>query len=638
MDIVYSYFYQYIKAKNSFCSSINITHKVKNPIFSIFSRLTDNLSEGIIYQNHKGEIVYANPSAAAIFQLTPEKLLNKPFPVRSIQAVKADLSPFPDSEYPAMLALQTGTTQKDVIMGVFTGKNDLTWLKINAHPLFNEEGKTESVVTSFVDITPEIETSKRLSIIGQNQHAILSSINDGFYLIDNQYQIVLINNAAIDIHQFVFGKIFKEHDCILDIFTENRKAVVKHFFDKAFTGEKSQYEVLYNQQTDPVWLSVSYTPVINNSGDINHVCIGIRNITARKKAEEELMESERKFRAIFNSTFQFMGLMTVDGILIEANQTATDFFRIPKDEVMGMNFVDSRWFSESTREKSKKALAKAAQGETVNYELELELLDGRNVVIDFSIRPIFDANGKVILLIPEGRDITEKLKMQHEIELARESKQKDILQAGIEGQEKQRREVARELHDNINQVLATVKVYLQLAEENENMREALIQKSHENISHAIEEVRKLSRSLAPPSLEDTTLTEALAQMVNDMVLSMRFTIKFDHENFDETLLTASQKIAIYRIVQEQFTNILKYSRSQNVWLSVSSDNKNVTIDIKDDGVGFDTKERLKGTGIKNIINRVEAQNGLFELHSSPGSGCSITAVFPLQNNFTDEIY
>lgn len=611
---------------------------MKNPILSIFPQITDNLSEGIIYQNRKGEIVYANPSAVAIFQLTPEQLLKKQFPFQYPKAVKADLSPFPDNEHPALLALQTGIPQKDVIMGVFVGENDLTWLKVNSHPLCNDEGKTESVVTSLVDITPEIEKSKRLTITGQNQHAILSSINDGLYLIDNQYKIVLINNAAIDIHQTVFGKVFKEGDCILDLFTENRKPVVKHFFDKAFTGEKSKYEVLYNQQTDPVWLSVSYTPVINNSGDINHVCVGIRNITARKKAEEELMESERKFRAIFNSTFQFMGLMTVDGILIEANQTATDFFRIPKDEVMGMNFVDSRWFSESTREKSKTALAKAANGEAVNYELELELLDGRSVVIDFSIRPIFDASGKVILLIPEGRDITEKLKMQHEIELARESKQKDILQAGIEGQEKQRREVARELHDNINQVLATVKVYLQLAEENENMREALIQKSHENISHAIEEVRKLSRSLAPPSLDDTTLTEALAQMVNDMVLSMRFTIKFDYGNFDETLLTASQKIAIYRIVQEQFTNILKYSGAQNVWLSVSSNNKNVIIAIKDDGVGFDTKERLKGTGIKNIINRVEAQNGLFELHSSPGTGCAIKAVFPLQNSFTDEIY
>jgi two-component system sensor histidine kinase UhpB len=324
-----------------------------------------------------------------------------------------------------------------------------------------------------------------------------------------------------------------------------------------------------------------------------------------------------------------MGLMNTEGILIEANQTALNFFRLTKEEVIGTNFVDSRWFSEATRQKAKIALAKAVQGETVNFELELVLLDGRVVVIDFSIRPIIDKNGKVILLIPEGKDITEKLKMEKEIELARLTKQKDILMAGIEGQEKQRKEIARELHDNINQVLATVKIYLQLAGENSDMRERLIKKSYENVSHAIEEVRKLSRTLAPPTLDDCTLIEALQQLVNDMVLSLLFDIHLNHREFDEKLIDNTQKMAVYRIAQEQFTNILKYARASKIELSIKTTSDDLLLCIADNGIGFSAQDKFRGTGLKNIMNRVEALNGIFNIETAPDKGCKLCIQLPL---------
>lgn len=736
------------------------------PLASIFPLVIENLLEGIIYQNLSGEIVYANPAASKILGLTHEQLLGKTSFDNEWKAIKEDYSDFPGKEHPAMLVLRTGQIQSDIIMGVTTGTGKVSWLKINSHPVFDDNGKVKAAITSFADITREILSVENFKKLQQNHDAILSSIKEGFYLIDKNFRILLINKSAQQIHQKIFNKTFGTGDMILDIFPPGRLPLIKENFAKSFKGENVEYEVLYKVDNNDLWLHISYNPVYNPAGEVIYICVGIIDITKRKQAEaaligyesrfretllhmgdnawehnfvtgvttfstgineltayvgeeninrqkvwlesifeedrwllanltadyvsgnisshaleyrlkykdgsikwildrgiviekdkagkpvraigtrtdiserkkieEDIKENERKFRAIFNSTYQYMGLMTVEGILLEANQTAIDFFRIPKEEIMGMNFVDSRWFSESTREKSKLALAKAARGIPVNYELELDLLDGRKVIIDFSIRPIFDALGNIILLIPEGRDITDKLKMERELEQQRENREKEILNAGIEGQEKQRREVARELHDNINQILATIKVYLQLAAENESLRKELIDKSYNNVSYAIEEVRKLSKALAPPTLDESSLTEELEQMVNDMVLSMLYEIDFRHDDFDEDMLDNAQKMTIYRIVQEQLTNILKYSKAKKIIITLSTASGEAVLNITDDGIGFDTGLRTSGTGIKNMMNRVETHSGRFNITSSPGKGCILQIKLPLTKSLHNE--
>lgn len=732
---------------------------MQNPVSSIFPVLIESLSEGIVYQNLNGEILYANPAASTILGIKQEHLIGKTSFHNDWQAVREDLSVFPGEEHPAIVAIRTGKVQQNVIMGVQAGENIRSWLKINSHPIFDENGKVEGAITSFADITGEIQNAKYLKQLQQNQDAILSNIREGFYLLDPGYRVIIINNAATRIYHSLFNKTIVAGELITNYFPSDRHDLIKSNFERCLKGETIDYEVMYKAGADDVWLHVIYNPIFNNSGEVVLVCVGVNDITKRKlaeneivnseirfrrtllnlgdnawehnfitgittfstgidelvaykgesainrqkvwlesiheedrwvlsnltadyvsgaisshaleyrlkykdgqikwildrgvviernnngnpvravgtrtdiserkKIEEDIKENERKFRAIFNSTFQFMGLMSVEGVLLEANQTSIDFFKIPKEEIIGMNFVDSRWFSDAMREKSRQAIAQASKGFPVNYELELDLLDGKQVIIDFSIRPIFDTLGNVILLIPEGRDITDRLKMESEIEKQRENRKKEIISAGIEGQEKQRREIARELHDNINQILATIKVYLQLATENEGMQKDLITMSYNNVSYAIEEVRKLSKALAPPTLDDSSLTETLEQLFNDMVLSMLYEIDFDSEGFEEELLDNTEKMTIYRVAQEQFTNILKYSAAKKIVFKLATVENEVVLDIEDDGVGFDPNNRTSGIGIKNMINRVESHNGQFNLTSSPGKGCKLLVKLPL---------
>lgn len=120
-------------------------------------------------------------------------------------------------------------------------------------------------------------------------------------------------------------------------------------------------------------------------------------------------ESELKFKAIFNNTFQSVGLLTLDGTLLEANQTALNFVGITRDQVINKPFWETHWFSncEITQNRLKQSIAQAAQGEFIRYEVDVLNADQKLITIDFSIRPLKDESGQVILLIPEGRDISE---------------------------------------------------------------------------------------------------------------------------------------------------------------------------------------------------------------------------------------
>jgi PAS domain S-box-containing protein len=144
-----------------------------------------------------------------------------------------------------------------------------------------------------------------------------------------------------------------------------------------------------------------------------------KDITERKKAEEALRESERRFRAIFHSMFQFMGLMQPDGTLLEANQTALDFAGICAEEVVGVPFWETPWWrlDREAQKQLKQAVVRAAAGEFVRYEVEVAGAGEMVITIDFSIKPVFDETGQVVLLIPEGRDITERKVLEGEIAL-----------------------------------------------------------------------------------------------------------------------------------------------------------------------------------------------------------------------------
>lgn len=141
---------------------------------------------------------------------------------------------------------------------------------------------------------------------------------------------------------------------------------------------------------------------------MDFVATQLAQVITREETQVALRESERRFRAIFNQTFQFIGLCQPDGTLLEANQAMLVFGGVNRQDVLGKPLWKTPWWSLSkgTQERLRKAIAEAAEGNFVRYEEEIAGADGATAIIDFSLKPVFDAQERVVLLIPEGRDIT----------------------------------------------------------------------------------------------------------------------------------------------------------------------------------------------------------------------------------------
>jgi len=163
-------------------------------------------------------------------------------------------------------------------------------------------------------------------------------------------------------------------------------------------------------------MECSATAVPDEQGNFTTFLIIQRDISERQRAARELKASERRFRAIFNSTYQFIGLLSPEGNILEANQTALDFIGATNADLVGKKFWEAPWWTHSPllQNRLREGIVEAAQGKPVRFEAEHVGKDGQTAVIDFSLKPILNEQGETVLLIPEGRDITERKRAEED--------------------------------------------------------------------------------------------------------------------------------------------------------------------------------------------------------------------------------
>ncbi|MEQ8385216.1 MAG: PAS domain S-box protein [Coleofasciculus sp. A1-SPW-01] len=144
------------------------------------------------------------------------------------------------------------------------------------------------------------------------------------------------------------------------------------------------------------------------------------NALSRQQAESQLRESERRFRAVFNQTFQLSSLLTLEGNVVADNQTATDFCQLDSSQVIGYPFWQLKcWtISAETQQQLQTAIAEAATGKTIRYEADILAPDQSVITIDFSLKPLRKENGEIELLIAEGRDISDRKQAEAKLQTA----------------------------------------------------------------------------------------------------------------------------------------------------------------------------------------------------------------------------
>ena len=226
------------------------------------------------------------------------------------------------------------------------------------------------------------------------------------------------------------------------------------------------------------------------------------------------------------------------------------------------------------------------------------------------------------------RDITvqknlEKMLVEEEVR-----KKREIIKAIMEAQEKERREISSELHDNVNQILTTCKLFLEIARNNP-ADARFIDGCYQNIQIVIEEIRNISHNLTPYTLKDLGLAAALHDIVQKINQSDKLTIQLlSLQNLEEDGISQDIKLAIFRIIQEKISNVLKHAHATKLKIGLSVYEGRIQVSLVDNGRGFDEKAVKKGMGLNNIQNRVEYYKGSFHLKTAPGEGCELRIELP----------
>jgi PAS domain S-box-containing protein len=180
--------------------------------------------------------------------------------------------------------------------------------------------------------------------------------------------------------------------------------------------------------------------VISAQSDITDI-VAAREQQASRAAElercvaertAELASAEARFRAIFDSQFQFIGLLAPDGTTLEVNRTALEAAGLTREDVLGRPFWETGWWPDAERDRLRHDVAQAARGVVVRREVRNVSVDGQEVWVDFSLKPVRDAvTGKVVWMIPEGRDITEQRTLSAQLVQAQKVQALGQLAGGI---------------------------------------------------------------------------------------------------------------------------------------------------------------------------------------------------------------
>ncbi|HVG12508.1 MAG TPA: PAS domain S-box protein [Flavisolibacter sp.] len=302
-----------------------------------------------------------------------------------------------------------------------------------------------------------------------------------------------------------------------------------------------------------------------------------------------------------------------------------------KEEIEGRNWFDS-FLPPEAKEDSKLEFSKLLAGEVQpgeQYENTVLTREGDIRLIQWHNASLRDDDGRIVGTLSSGQDVSDTKLLQTRLAQQEAEKRKQLISAVLEAQEKERQEIAYELHDNVNQILTSCKLLLE-QELQEGKGSTYVSNTYQYIQSAITEIRGLSHQLSPSQLNDLGLEESILDLIERIntfaVINIHLAFRAaDEEQFVEPALA----ISLLRIVQEHLNNIVKHSGADQASITLDLSGTTADLEIRDNGVGFDLKDAKRGLGINNIYNRTEFHSGQAYINTSPGEGCTLSICIPL---------
>ena len=371
--------------------------------------------------------------------------------------------------------------------------------------------------------------------------------------------------------------------------------------------------------------------------DGSAVFIGtFRDVTERMLAEAALRESERRFHALFDQAFQFLGLLKPDGTILEINQTALDATGVQRDEVLGLPFWKGRWWAESKaiQKRIEEAVQCAALGEFVRFEVEVRGKGDRLMDVDFSLKPVKDESGRVVLLIPEGRDITG---------IKHAQRQETAMLRALAAIGEQAAVLAHEIKNPITAVnLALRAVADQIGEDQAAILEDLVSRMRR-----LEELMRRTLSFAKPlelrrevlevhKLFEDTIAHVRTELskggadVQARPAAARVSLAGDAHHLEEVLANLIRNAVEAKGIGAHITLSAEQDGTGWVRLLVDDDGPGVPRDLRPNLFKPFTTTKRKGTGLGLAICKkiVEEHGGSITIEDAPTGGARFVLRFP----------
>lgn len=393
-----------------------------------FRDLFESMPQGVVFQDQTGTILAANQAAEQILGLTLAQMQGRSSLDPRWRAFREDGSELSGEEHPAMVALRTGQVVEGFVMGVFNPKlNEHRWLLVHAVPQFKKnESRPYQVYALFSDITArrQIETALRESeALSQRRllelETIYNSAGVGLAVLDRDLRFVRINRHLAEINgpsvEQHLGRTVRE---IVPALANEAEPIMRRILE---TGQPVlDIEISGETPAQPgvkrSWRE-NWLPLTDELGQVLGINIVAIEITEHRRVEAALRQSEQRARDIIDNLFTFVGLMTPDGILIEANRTALEAASLQAEDVLGKPFEAAYWwaYSPQVQAQLRAAIERGTAGERSRYDVNVRLSEDHYVIIDFMLAPVIDAQGQVTYLVPSGLDITERVQARQRL-------------------------------------------------------------------------------------------------------------------------------------------------------------------------------------------------------------------------------
>ncbi len=387
-------------------------------------------------------------------------------------------------------------------------------------------------------------------------------------------------------------------------------------------------------------------------------------IRMRQSAEKALRDSEARYRRLYHHTPAMLHSIDINGRIVSVSDYWSEVLGYQRDEVIGRRLTS--FFSEESRRYAEQEVFpeffKTGFIQDVSYQFVKK--DGQTIDVLLSAIADRDEQGKIIRTLAVSIDVTERKRAEEALKLAKEELSqysKDLerqvqnrtreihdnlialkkaqerlrrLSAGImANQEKERSAIARELHDELGQVLTALRmdsVWMQ-----ERLKESDAEASQraltmcQLIDKNIEDVRGMAFRLRPGVLDDLGLVDALEWYTSDFERRTEITCVFEHDQvppLSETMATAA-----YRITQEAITNVARHASASRVEVVLKARNSTLILAIADDGCGFNPLELSdsEGLGVAGMRERASLVGGSLEVHSEPDGGTRVLFEVPI---------